>query len=196
MVTEMEVNYTLEEQDWRRLVRQLERNLSLSPRRALWFMPTMMLVIFLLSPAFRRVLWLSQQAQSPLQLAGIWATALLPIPILMSLCSVAFWMIRRRTFHDLQHTPFWQQPHFTALTPQYLHNRDGQGETKYFWAAMHEVIADDLCIYLLITQRTGYVVPKRAFANAEQAQQFYETARGYWQTSRNEKATPPIPHPS
>jgi hypothetical protein len=191
----LEVTYTLQPQDFEQLQKFFaRRNGGISSRWMFLFVPVAAICLFglnmLIDPNRQRVLF--QWRVNPWAMAG---STLLPF-----LLFAVFWFVflRLNTAHQKAQwktNPALTQPHTTRITPQHLYNRDASGENIAYWQGVHEVAADEHCLYFFTTKETAHVLPRRAFADAAQAEQFYRAALGYWNEARGANAQPPIPEP-
>jgi hypothetical protein len=71
--------------------------------------------------------------------------------------------------------------HTTSITPEALVHRTGGTETKRQWSVVREIAEDDQMLYFLLTPRSAVMLPKEAFPTPQQAKQFADAARFYWQ---------------
>ncbi len=191
----MEVTYTLQPHDFEQLQKYFaRRNGGISSRWVIVIAGVMALCLFVVNllgdPNRQRML--SQWRNSPWVMVASYL-----VPFLMV---ATFWFVVLR-LNSAQQKAQWKtnpaltHPHTTRITPQHLYNRDATGENIAYWQSLHEVTQDEHCLYFFTTKETAYVVPRRAFADAAQAEQFYRAALGYWNEARGAKAQPPIPEP-
>ena len=122
------------------------------------------------------------------------------LPALLSLLiPIAFFLfvwlflVPRVTRGEIQKTDAYKMQQTIKLSAEGLFQSQASGDFLYRWPYLFAVIDDAAHIFLLINRNTAVVVPKRAFASEQEAQQFFETARDYWQ--QNQDAPPPIPAP-
>jgi hypothetical protein len=190
----VEVTYTLQPED----LHQLERYLSKRGGGGSRLLVPLVLGVFAVSI----LLPLLQRSQRGRYIEQLMSN---PLPFLAStfvpfLLFCLFWLFFLR-WNQAQQKKQWAtlpaltQPHTTRLTPAHLYNRDASGESITYWHSLHDVGQDENGIYLFNAEQTAFIVPRRAFADEAQAQQFFEQAHGYWQQARGADSKPPIPEP-
>jgi len=69
--------------------------------------------------------------------------------------------------------------HTLSLSERGLHSSSEVDESSMSWFGVERIEQDDQCIYLFIGATAAHVIPKRAFANAEQATEFHRTAKAF-----------------
>lgn len=67
--------------------------------------------------------------------------------------------------------------HQLILTEDEVIERTSVNEGHHHWKGVHRIEEDARYIYLYVTLQNAHVVPKRAFMDAGQAQQFLQTAK-------------------
>lgn len=91
------------------------------------------------------------------------------------------WLLKRKVLKDPQ--SLGQRQIRVSATEFYA--KYPLSETILKWQAMFDVVEDTDYIYIFLKKGYGWIIPKRAFANAEQAKQFADTAKSYWQTAKS-----------
>ena len=119
------------------------------------------------------------------------------VPILLFLL---FWTIilrmNSRAQKKLLADPMFTTPSTVRISPENFYQRNaGTGETTLFWKALHDISQDDHCFYFLTSAQSAYIVPRRAFPDADTARRFYQEVCRFWTISRGEEVDPPIPAP-
>ena len=59
------------------------------------------------------------------------------------------------------------------------------GESILYWPSIVDIIDDKDCFYLFLENNNALTVPKRAFSNHIEAQEFYDIAWQNWQSAKN-----------
>jgi hypothetical protein len=83
---------------------------------------------------------------------------------------------------------------FVAISPQHLHVKNENVDTKISWRMVKGIFQDKYSFYFQI-ENTGsgkllaYIIPRHAFASLEEAESFRERAHGYWQEQSGQTAT-------
>jgi hypothetical protein len=68
------------------------------------------------------------------------------------------------------------KPVTLEATPEGFQIIHSGGDARLLWTAVQGVAQDDNAIYIYTTATAAYIVPRRAFADSAQAQEFYEAA--------------------
>lgn len=81
--------------------------------------------------------------------------------------------------------PAYKEPQTTEITPEYLYHQDATGEVKTRWKGIQKIVETATHIFFWVSPNEAHVVPKRAFANAEDATQFAQLATKYWEQAQS-----------
>ena len=97
-----------------------------------------------------------------------------------------FWKVflRFALARQAKNTPALGDVQVLRITPQHFVQTTPTSETKMLWQGIFDVAQDANYLYLLLNKQRGYLVPKRAFLDAVQAQTFYETAAACWKSAK------------
>jgi len=61
-------------------------------------------------------------------------------------------------------------------------------DTRVLWTEVECTVQDENAIYIYATPAWAYLVPRRAFENADQAQEFFQAVEGYIEAGRSQRA--------
>lgn len=185
----MQVSYTIQPEDLDALASQAHSSARKRFIPALLLMFVFVLIVaaslvfsrFLPAPQPHRVV--QPVAQGRNVLSGV-VGMLLPLIFI-----VGFWIFIMRAGKaeraKLLATPEFVQPRTTEITLEYLRHQTASGEFKTRWSGIQKVVESATHIVLWVSQTEAHVVPKRAFANHEDATQFAQTATKYWQQAHS-----------
>jgi hypothetical protein len=75
-------------------------------------------------------------------------------------------------------------PQRIAITPEavLVESRFASGRTV--WRGVHQVGATATHVFIFMSTKTAFVVPRRAFVDEDSFEEFIETARHYWRNAR------------
>jgi YcxB-like protein len=92
---------------------------------------------------------------------------------------VAFrWQVRAH----LRRNPADAQPTTLEITPRGISSASDEAEGTIFWKAIRRIDAARAHIYIYFEPHAAFVIPRRAFASAEEADVFLQTIRS-WQAA-------------
>ncbi len=77
------------------------------------------------------------------------------------------------------------RPMSITIEPEYVELQSDLGWSRRDWSLIHQVVVSADHIRLFQSALEFHAIPKRVFASAEEAEQFAETARRYWQESQS-----------
>jgi hypothetical protein len=79
-----------------------------------------------------------------------------------------------------------------SLTPQALFSETEFSRTENYWRGIRKIVRSKRYLLIYNTALSAYIIPRRAFASAEDWDRFYEFARHQFEMSRNPaSAIPP-----
>lgn len=81
------------------------------------------------------------------------------------------------------------------IEPDGIFRRDVSGEQLLLWRALHNMAQSENHIFFYSEKEAAHVIPKRAFENANQGEEFFKRAEKYWKASGGKTETPPVPAP-
>jgi hypothetical protein len=84
----------------------------------------------------------------------------------------------RRRFRDGTFDAY-KKPQMVEISPQGVRFAGAAGESLTPWPSVVDIAAEGDVIYFFVTSLTAYIVPRRAFSNADDFDQFLRTARQY-----------------
>lgn len=91
-----------------------------------------------------------------------------------------YWNFRRQIrWHSLLNQGLIGE-HRLSIGPEGVRKVVAGAEESVAWAEISGVVNDDKHLYLFREAPRAYIVPKRAFATADEARRFYEQALLYW----------------
>ena len=109
---------------------------------------------------------------------------LLPMILLVCFWGFFIWSRKMRYAKIFATDPEYSQPCVTEITPEYLRHQTASGEVKTRWNGVHKVVETATHIFLWNSPNEAHIVPKRAFANEEDALRFARMATDYWQQAQ------------
>ncbi len=85
---------------------------------------------------------------------------------------------------EFEADPNFGKSHTIRLDPQnvFYQSPTGEGITK--WSSLWEVTEDNHSIYLFASEKTAFLIPKRAFKTEKEAEDFYKEAFNRWQQAK------------
>ncbi len=103
---------------------------------------------------------------------------------------VGFWFLMMRQAKTqqtklLKTKPEFVQPRTIEITPDYLRHQGASGEVKTRWKGIQKIVETATHIFFWVSPNEAHVVPKRAFANVEDATQFAQLATKYWEQAQS-----------
>lgn len=112
--------------------------------------------------------------------------------VLPLLLVFVFWKVflRFALARQAKNTPGLGDVQVLQITPQHFVQTTPTSETKMLWQGISDVAEDADYLYLLLNNQRGYLVPKRAFLDAAQAQTFFETAVACWKSAKSGAPAP------
>ncbi len=134
--------------------------------------------------------WWTLPQKSGFLLGQFFTYLSLLIPASVFLC---FWLFVFRPLlwacYRIVFKPVMQDVSRVILNADYLY----LGESVYAWPQLSKWEQDNTHILGRLTDGKHFVIPKRAFADAESSQHFFDAGINYWQ--QNRAKLPPIPIP-
>jgi len=192
----MEISYKLEADDLIAL-QKFHQKKSLPPWAFLLIVVSaaigMQIIPLLLH--VRRFGWQSRGVQNVVSVPGL-LSMLLPL-----LFFVVFWVFvlrfapQRQAKEVIKNSAVFSNIQTMRVEPDGIFRRDASGEQRLLWSALHDVAQSENQIFFFSEKDAAHIIPKRAFANSDQAQQFFEGAEEYWKAAGGKAETPPIPAP-
>ncbi len=74
--------------------------------------------------------------------------------------------------------------HTIVLQEKELVESSDAGHTNTWWSAVERVDQNDDYVFIFTSANAAHVIPKRSFRDVQQAKEFYELARGYYERAR------------
>jgi hypothetical protein len=74
--------------------------------------------------------------------------------------------------------------HTIVLQEKELVESSDAGHTNAWWSAVERVEQNDDYIFIYTSANAAHVIAKRSFRDDQQAKEFYELARGYYERAR------------
>jgi hypothetical protein len=90
----------------------------------------------------------------------------------------------RRSLKTVRHNPRFFQKKTMTISPEGLSVREQSGESTTHWHAVVWVIEHGEYAFFYLTERAAVILPKRAFADGRQFEEFVDTARHYHAEAR------------
>jgi hypothetical protein len=143
-----------------------------------WFWPLLLTAVIILGLALRAAM----PGGFALSGADWFFLALYLLYLLLFFFSsrVIVWFLLNR----LRRNPRFFEPRTLELTPEGLVLRAESRERTVPWQTVPRVAADEGHVFIYLTDKAGLTVPRRAFADARQFEEFLSVARDYQQEAR------------
>lgn len=172
----MQVTYTMSPEDVLALEEyQIRKTRGLSFNQMLGVLFAIVLVAPLLG-----YLWPGGESERRIDVANLLLSLGIPVVTVVVVVVVTRWHAARRVRNLDREIPGVYQPRSLRLEPESLVAMDATGEGATRWTAVKDVWQTPDRIFILLVGDIGYVIPKRAFASADEATQFAEAATALW----------------
>ncbi len=146
------------------------------------------------SPALRRPIWMGYAAIVVLisllfyfnEGWKSWENVLFSLAFLVGGLALYAWLVRssagytaRRLMKEGKNKGTFGQ-HTLKLGQDGVVETTEVGETRASWAGVERVTESETYIFIFLSSSMAHVIPKRSFASATQAEQFYQLAQDYY----------------
>ncbi len=115
-----------------------------------------------------------------------WPNALFSLAFLVACLALYAWLVRssaertgRRLMKEGKNKGTFGQ-HTLKLSQDGVVETTEVGETRASWAGIERVAENETYIFIYLSSTSAHVIPKRSFASATQAEQFYQLAQDYY----------------
>ncbi|MBD2464549.1 YcxB family protein [Oscillatoria sp. FACHB-1407] len=107
-------------------------------------------------------------------------------PLILSGAVIAwyFWQLKLRYQRLVEKTPGLVGEHLLSVATEGVHKVNPVGEKFITWLQIEKIVEQPHYIFLLFQDHWAYLVPKRAFANSEEATEFLMTLVTYWKQAK------------
>lgn len=96
---------------------------------------------------------------------------------------VVFWSFTRAaSFSSSRRNPSGE--YSIRIDTDGIHDESEAGRSSASWSGVTRIRQNSDCVTIQTDWKTAHLIPKRAFASREEADQFYEQARAFWKAAK------------